>query len=79
MLIEIHLSQIRISDRKREKVCAVCPYLLVPVKSIRSFWLILYIRGLQRAARGPHAALGPVLCGPGRVFYKIQCVMNIEA
>ena len=25
-LIEIHLSQIRISDSKREKVCAVCPY-----------------------------------------------------
>ena len=29
--------------------------------------------------RGPPAALGRVLCGPGRVFYKIQCVMNIEA
>ena len=28
MLIEIHLSQIRISESKREKVCAVCPYLL---------------------------------------------------
>ena len=28
MLIEIHLSQIRIPDSKREKVCAVCPYLL---------------------------------------------------
>ena len=28
MLIEINLSQIRISDRKREKVFAVCPYLL---------------------------------------------------
>ena len=27
MLTEIHLSQIRISDSKREKVCAVCPYL----------------------------------------------------
>ena len=27
-LIEIHLSQIRISESKREKVCAVCPYLL---------------------------------------------------
>ena len=29
MLREIHLSQIRISDSKREKVCAVCPYLLL--------------------------------------------------
>ena len=28
MLIELHLSQSRISDSKREKVCAVCPYLL---------------------------------------------------
>ena len=28
MLIEIHLPQIRISDSKREKVCAVYPYLL---------------------------------------------------
>ena len=27
LLIEIHLSQIRISDSKREKVCAVCPCL----------------------------------------------------
>ena len=25
------------------------------------------------------AALGRVLCGPGSVFHKIQCVMNIEA
>ena len=30
MLIEIHLFQIMISDSKREKVCAVCPYLLFP-------------------------------------------------
>ena len=29
MFIEINLSQIRISDSKREKVCAVCPYLLL--------------------------------------------------
>ena len=28
---------------------------------------------------GRIAALGRVLCGPGRVFHKIQCVMNIEA
>ena len=28
LLIEINLCQIRISDSKREKVCAVCPYLL---------------------------------------------------
>ena len=28
MLIELYLSKIRISDSKREKVCAVCPYLL---------------------------------------------------
>ena len=28
MLIEINLSQIRTLDIKREKVCAVCPYLL---------------------------------------------------
>ena len=28
LLIEINLSQIRISDSKREKGCAVCPYLL---------------------------------------------------
>ena len=27
---------------------------------------------------GP-AALGRVLCGPARVFKKIQCFMNIEA
>ena len=31
------------------------------------------------STRGPHAALRRVLCGPGRVFHKIQCVMNIEA
>ena len=35
MLIEINVSQIRISDSKREKVCAVCPYLL--------FYFALYI------------------------------------
>ena len=29
MLIEINLSQIMISDSKCEKVCAVCPYLLL--------------------------------------------------
>ena len=28
LLIEINLSQIRITDSKREKVCVVCPYLL---------------------------------------------------
>ena len=33
----------------------------------------------QPAARGPPAALEQVLCGPERVFHKIQCVMNIEA
>ena len=31
------------------------------------------------STRGPHAALRRVLCGPGRVFHKIQCVMIIEA
>ena len=36
------------------------------------------MRGLQPAARGPPAGLGRVLFGPGRVFHKIQCVMNIE-
>ena len=39
----------------------------------------IYNRGLQPATRGPPAALGRVLCGPGRVFHKIQCVMSIEA
>ena len=33
----------------------------------------------ESSTRGPPAVLGRVLCGPGRVFYKIQCVMNIEA
>ena len=33
LLIEINLSQIRISDSKREKVCAVCPYLLFLLSS----------------------------------------------
>ena len=28
MIIEIHQSQIRISDSKREKVCAICPFFL---------------------------------------------------
>ena len=28
----LHLSQIRISDSKREKVCAVCPYLLLDLR-----------------------------------------------
>ena len=32
LLIEINLSQIRISGSKREKVCAVCPYLLFTLK-----------------------------------------------
>ena len=38
-----------------------------------------YIRGLQPTARVPPAALERVLCDPGRIFHKIQCVMNIEA
>ena len=44
-------------------------------------WILwmFWNRGLQLAARGPPAALGQVLCGPGRVFHKTQCVMNIEA
>ena len=33
----------------------------------------------RSSTRGPPAALGRVLFGPGRVFHKIQCVMNIEA
>ena len=37
MLIEIHLSQIRIPDSKREKVCAVYPYLLF------LFTIVIYI------------------------------------
>ena len=37
--------------------------------------------GQGSSTRGPRAACGPqrVSCGPGRVFHKIQCVMNIEA
>ena len=35
LLIEINLSQIRTLDIKREKVCAVCPYLL--------FYCMMYI------------------------------------
>ena len=33
LLIEINLSQIRTLDIKREKVCAVCPYLLLYMES----------------------------------------------
>ena len=39
----------------------------------------MYVRCLQPAARGPPAAFGRVLCCPGKVFHKIQCVMNIKA
>ena len=31
------------------------------------------------STRGPPAALERVSCGPGRLFHKMQCVMNIEA
>ena len=41
--------------------------------------IIAVWQGSQPAARGPLPALGRVLCDPGRVFYKIQCVMNIDA
>ena len=40
---------------------------------------MIWCRGFQPAARGPPAALRRVLYGPGRVFHKIKCVMNIEA
>ena len=33
LLIEINLSQVRTLDIKREKLCAVCPYLLLPLPS----------------------------------------------
>ena len=36
LLIEINLSQITISDSKREKVCAVCPYPLFTLATIGS-------------------------------------------
>ena len=42
MLIEIHFFQIRISDSKREKVCAVCPYLLFSIH-----WVTLSRFGLN--------------------------------
>ena len=29
--------------------------------------------------KGPHAAIGRILFGPGWVFHKIQCVIKIEA
>ena len=42
LLIEINVSQIRISDSKREKGCAVCPCLLF------SFWSIMTTKSLFR-------------------------------
>ena len=39
----------------------------------------VFLLGQGSSTRGPPAALGRVLCGPGRVLHKIQCVMNIEA
>ena len=41
--------------------------------------MFVYSRGLQPVAHGLHVALWRVLCGPRRVFHKVQCVMNIEA
>ena len=40
--------------------------------------LSIYGRGIQPAARGPPAALGRILCAPGKVCHKIQCVMSFE-
>ena len=48
MLIEIHLSQIRISDSKREKVCAVCPYLLFQYPGSYVQWLVRFIIKMWR-------------------------------
>ena len=51
LLIEINLSQIRTLDIKREKVCAVCPYLLFSLAFSRPVILLishtLYLRILN--------------------------------
>ena len=51
MLVEINLSQIRISDSKCEKVCAVCPYLLfivVILNFIHQFLVLFQLAFLQK-------------------------------
>ena len=43
-------------------------------------WQPANISGSRTGVFNPRpAALGRVLCGPGRVFHKIKCVINIEA
>ena len=49
------------------------------VSAVASCECIGLSRGFQPTAHGPPAALRRVLFGPGRVFHKVQCVMNIEA
>ena len=63
-------------------------WLLVDYSSLPSYCMVLGLTimaiqfttsgGLQTEARGPPAAFCRVLYGPGRLFHKIQCVMNIE-
>ena len=43
LLIEMNLSQIRISDSKREKLCAVCPYLLFFNVVLKLSFIYIYI------------------------------------
>ena len=52
MLIEIHLSQIRKSDSKRENVCAVCPYLSLFTSKICIAFFKFLTTYLNRAANG---------------------------
>ena len=55
------------------------------IKKSKRNWVVHWLRrnsllknALEQGSstRGPHADLRRVLCGPGRVFHKIQCVMN---
>ena len=67
------------SDQELKETVHACGSLPSRKPSFRRASGSLYNKDLQPAARGPPAALGRVLCSPGRVFHKIECVMNIEA
>ena len=49
MLIEIHLSQIRISDSIRKEVCAVCPYLLFKIQVCKVVFYLVVLGNLNIA------------------------------
>ena len=60
LLIEINLAQIRIVDIKREKVCAVCPYLLFLVISS----IVIIGKAIDNPITGHQGPRGTWMQGP---------------